>query len=67
MALASLNGILILQYNTEVLLSDVAKYLSYMPEKVTLDVSTVVMAPMPGLVKSIAVKEGQPVSFILRC
>ena len=46
------------------LLADVAKYLKYMPEKVTLDVSTIVMAPMPGLVKSIAVKEGDPVSIL---
>ena len=53
--------LLILQYNTEVLPSDIAKYLKFMPEKKILDTSSVVIAPMPGLVKSVAVKEGQQV------
>ena len=39
-----------------------ADFAKYMPEKVELDVSTVVMAPMPGMLKSVAVEEGQDVS-----
>ena len=39
-----------------------ADYWQYMPEKHVPDTSTVVMAPMPGLVKNIAVEVGQPIS-----
>ena len=39
-----------------------ADYWKYMPEKHVADLSTVVMAPMPGLVKSVAVEVGQNIS-----
>ena len=35
--------------------------LRYMPEKKKLDLSSVVLSPMPGIVKSIAVEVGQQV------
>ena len=34
-----------------------------MPEKVIMDTSTMVIAPMPGVVKSVAVKVGDMVSI----
>lgn len=36
--------------------------LKYMPEKVKIDLSSQVLSPMPGIVKSIAVEVGQKVS-----
>ena len=36
--------------------------LQYMPEKVEPDLSALVMAPMPGLVKSVGVAVGDMVS-----
>ncbi|OQV20719.1 Propionyl-CoA carboxylase alpha chain, mitochondrial [Hypsibius exemplaris] len=41
---------------------DVYKYLHLMPEKKVADTSRFVLAPMPGMLKSIAVKEGDLVS-----
>ncbi len=35
--------------------------LKYMPEKKEIDLSSVVISPMPGIVKSIAVEVGQEV------
>lgn len=35
--------------------------LKYMPEKKEIDLSSVVLSPMPGIVKSIAVEVGQEV------
>lgn len=40
-----------------------AELMKLMPEKVEADVSTMVLAPMPGLLKSVAVKEGEQVSL----
>ncbi|CAH1782280.1 unnamed protein product, partial [Owenia fusiformis] len=61
------NGDVKLQYlgtvfRVNVLNTHVADMLQYMPEKVEIDTSTVVMAPMPGLVKSVAVEVGQQVA-----
>jgi len=39
----------------------VQKLATYMPEKKTLDLSTVLVSPMPGTLVSLAVKEGQVV------
>ena len=40
-----------------------ASYWHYMPEEVEMDVSTMVIAPMPGVVKSVSVQVGDMVSF----
>ena len=49
------------QFEVTVLEKRMAEYMHYMPEKVAQDTSTMVIAPMPGIVKSIAVEVGQPV------
>ena len=36
--------------------------MKYMPEKVIPDYSSMVLAPMPGMVKAVGVEEGQHVS-----
>ena len=41
--------------------AEVAALYHYMPEKVVLDTSRIVVSPMPGLLKSIAVSVGQSV------
>ena len=40
---------------------EVAALYHYMPEKVVVDTSRIIASPMPGLLKSIAVTEGQSV------
>ena len=52
-----------LQFTVQVLDKHVADFVAYMPEKVQPDLSSQVIAPMPGVVKSVAVKEGQPVRY----
>jgi propionyl-CoA carboxylase alpha chain len=42
--------------------SRMADFLQYMPAKHTVDTSTMVIAPMPGVVKNVAVQEGEMVS-----
>ena len=42
---------------------EMASYKKLMPEKHVEDLSNMVIAPMPGLVKSIAVKVGQKVLY----
>jgi len=49
-------------FKTHVLDQRMASYSHYMPEKKVVDMSSVVIAPMPGLVKSVAVKEGDHVA-----
>lgn len=39
-----------------------AEFLKYMPKKVIADLSTMIVAPMPGMVKSVGVKVGDQVS-----
>lgn len=39
-----------------------AEFLKYMPKKVVADLSTMIVAPMPGMVKSVGVKVGDQVS-----
>ena len=39
-----------------------AQYMKHMPEKIPVDTSTMIIAPMPGLVKNVAVEVGQSVS-----
>ena len=39
-----------------------AEYMDIMPKKQVADTSNLVIAPMPGLVKSVSVEEGQAVS-----
>ena len=41
--------------------AEVAALYHYMPEKVVLDTSRIIVSPMPGLLKSVAVTVGQPV------
>lgn len=45
-----------------VLSKEFAEFMKYMPEKEEPDYSALVMAPMPGLVKSVNVKVGDMVS-----
>ena len=52
---------LVSQYQLDVLESRAADYLKYMPEKIVPDLSSMVMAPMPGMVKTVNVTEGQKV------
>ena len=53
---------LIFQFPVQVLDSRYADHVCYMPEKQSADVSTLVIAPMPGIVKTVNVVVGQPVS-----
>lgn len=41
--------------------AEVAALYHHMPEKVVLDTSRIIVSPMPGLLKSVAVSVGQPV------
>ena len=50
------------QFTVQVLEKSMAEYWHYMPERVVLDTSNMVIAPMPGVVKSVAVKVGDMVS-----
>ena len=43
--------------------SKTAQLLAFMPERVEADTSTIVMAPMPGMLKSVDVEVGQEVSY----
>jgi len=58
----TLNNVQYFQFEVKVLEKRLADYLKYMPPKKVVDLSSVVIAPMPGVVKSVAVKPGQPVS-----
>ena len=49
------------QYDISMLDERMADKLHHMPEKVVTDVSAMVIAPMPGLVKSVAVSPGDMV------
>lgn len=49
-------------FNVKVLTEKAARYMELMPEKPKVDVSKVVLSPMPGLVKSVNVKVGDVVS-----
>lgn len=50
------------QFEVSVLSDEFAEMLKYMPEKVEPDFSSLVIAPMPGLVKSVSVCVGDMVS-----
>ena len=43
--------------------SQTAQLPAFMPETVEADTSTIVMAPMPGMLKSVDVEVGQEVSY----
>lgn len=49
-------------YHISVLPGKAHQLLQHMPEKKVVDTSSVIIAPMPGLVKSVAVEVGQKVS-----
>ena len=49
------------QYDLRVLPEQAAKYMSIMPEKKQIDLASVLISPMPGIVKSVSVKVGQRV------
>ncbi|VDO43814.1 unnamed protein product [Haemonchus placei] len=49
-------------FKVKVLPEQALEYLQYMKEKPKLDLSTVVLAPMPGAIKSVTVKVGDMVS-----
>lgn len=38
------------------------KMMEHMPEKVEADISTLILAPMPGMLKSVTAEVGKPVS-----
>lgn len=48
-------------FKVKVLSETARKMLAWMPERPKVDVSNVVIAPMPGMIKSVAVKVGQMV------
>lgn len=50
------------QFPVSIMDERVAELDNYMPEKVEVDHSSVVLAPMPGMLKSVAVAEGDSVS-----
>ena len=50
------------QFKLNVLEGRMAEFLQHMPVKKEQDISTLVIAPMPGMVKSVNVEVGQPVS-----
>lgn len=52
----------VFQFEIQVLEKKMADVWDYMPKKKVADTSTMVIAPMPGMVKSIAVKVGDQVS-----
>ena len=43
--------------------SQTAQLSAFMPETVEADTTTIVMAPMPGMLKSVGVEVGQEVSY----
>ncbi|KAK6035265.1 Biotin-requiring enzyme [Cooperia oncophora] len=49
-------------FKIKVLPEQALEYLKYMKEKPKLDLSTVVLAPMPGAIKSVSAKPGDMVS-----
>ncbi|KRY72327.1 Propionyl-CoA carboxylase alpha chain, mitochondrial [Trichinella pseudospiralis] len=49
-------------YDLNVTTSTAQKYYKYMPEPKKVDLSNVIVAPMPGMIKSVSVKVGQSVS-----
>jgi biotin carboxyl carrier protein len=50
------------QYDLRVLPEHAAKYMSIMPEKKRIDLASVLISPMPGIVKSVSVQVGQRVT-----
>ncbi|CAF0824854.1 unnamed protein product [Rotaria sordida] len=50
------------KYDLRVLPERAAKYMPIMPEKKQLDLASVLISPMPGIVKSVSVKVGQRVT-----
>ena len=54
------------QFELVVMEQRLADYKQYMPEKQVLDLSAMVLAPMPGMVKAVGVSEGQHVSLAQR-
>ncbi|ELU17501.1 hypothetical protein CAPTEDRAFT_228368 [Capitella teleta] len=50
------------KFEIQVLEARMAEFLKYMPEKQEMDVSAMVIAPMPGVVKSVAVSVGDMVA-----
>ncbi|CAF2386746.1 unnamed protein product [Rotaria sp. Silwood2] len=50
------------KYDLRVLPERAAKYLPIMPEKKQIDVASILISPMPGIVKSVSVKVGQRVA-----
>ncbi len=52
----------VIQYELRVLPERAAKYMSIMPEKKQIDLASVLISPMPGIVKSVSVKVGQRVA-----
>ena len=54
------------QFSVMVMERRLADYKQYMPEKQVLDLSAMVIAPMPGMVKAVVVSEGQHVSHKLQ-
>ena len=51
-----------LKYNLKVVTKNAYDLLKYMPKKKQVDMSTVVVSPMPGIVKSVAVEVGQMIN-----
>ncbi|CAF0847478.1 unnamed protein product [Brachionus calyciflorus] len=50
------------KYNLKVVIKNAYDLLKYMPKKKQIDLSSVVVSPMPGIVKSVAVQVGQMIN-----
>ena len=54
----------VLQFSVRVLDDYAAQMQKYMPEKKEVDLSRVILAPMPGMLKSVDVQVGDQVSTL---
>lgn len=60
-----LNFIYLFQFKLEILSEMAADLKKYMPVKPEIDQSSMLLAPMPGILKSISVADGDTVSILL--
>lgn len=60
-----LNFIYLSQFKLEVLSEMAADFKKYMPVKPEIDQSSMLLAPMPGILKSLSVADGDTVSILL--
>jgi len=54
-------SVCVFQFEVQILTTKLAEHWKYMIQKPKADLSTMVIAPMPGMVKSVAAKVGDEV------